>query len=637
MRPVTARPVGEGGLDQAVLVAAPVARQRQRAVDAAGGDLERVGHLAHHVGLVEHPRDLAGRVGDVVEGDPAVLVDGDAQHAALARGGDLDGLDVEAHRAARGRPAPLRCGPGWRPVGGCSSGCDLLVQLSRHHDSGRRPGPRHHPWPVRTGAAGRARVRGCPDARSPVVRRWARHSSLPCVLAACDIDPPSRGRSVAADAAPPPPEDSELVAAVVAALVRAQVGARGRDARPSPPSTPAPGAGRRRARRAPRGPRRRGPRRGRRDHRRRRRRARRSAPGADGGAALRAAAAARGAPRAASARASGDLARVLASVAASTAQHAAALADPGRPGAAVTVLDALQATLADEHAALYTYGVLGARTSQAATPALLRRRSTAGLPPPPRAPRPAAAAGRGRRRRTRRRRRRPTTLDGPLLRRAAGRGVPQWRSRPRASRRCSSLVAQSIGAVREWALTEATWSATWQPRARRRPPRPGRGLPSSTALRAACPDVGSPTQGKRPAASAFGKVPRSLPKAEDADRSWGWSASPCVAPPVGVVEPHAQSCIRSARMGKRTALACSCNARSCRSRTLGRRGRPPQAASNRRTTAGISASDVTRGVRARPRCGRPASAGIVLTAARGSPSCPALCAPQTSSKSRSPT
>ena len=36
----------------------------------------------------------------------------------------------------------------------------------------------------------------------------------------------------------------------------------------------------------------------------------------------------------------------------------------------MTVLDALQATLADEHAAVYTYGVLGARTSQAASPAL---------------------------------------------------------------------------------------------------------------------------------------------------------------------------------------------------------------------------------------------------------------------------
>ena len=36
----------------------------------------------------------------------------------------------------------------------------------------------------------------------------------------------------------------------------------------------------------------------------------------------------------------------------------------------MSVLDALQVTLGDEHAALYTYGVLGARTSQSATPAL---------------------------------------------------------------------------------------------------------------------------------------------------------------------------------------------------------------------------------------------------------------------------
>ena len=71
---------------------------------------------------------------------------------------------------------------------------------------------------------------------------------------------------------------------------------------------------------------------------------------------------------------SGDLARVLASMAASTAQHGAALADPAAgQEAVVTVLDALQATLADEHAALYTYGVLGARTSQATRPRALRR------------------------------------------------------------------------------------------------------------------------------------------------------------------------------------------------------------------------------------------------------------------------
>ena len=99
MRPVTLVAVGEGDLDQPVGVAAPVARQGQRAVDAAGGDLERVGQLAHHVGLVEHAGDLAGRVGDVVEGDAAVLVDGDAQHPALAGRGELHGLDVEAQGA----------------------------------------------------------------------------------------------------------------------------------------------------------------------------------------------------------------------------------------------------------------------------------------------------------------------------------------------------------------------------------------------------------------------------------------------------------------------------------------------------------------------------------------------------------
>ena len=106
MRPVTAVTVGEGDLDQPVLVAAPVARQGEGPVDTPGRDLERVGVLAHHVGLVEHPVDLTGGVGDVVEGDPAVLVDGDSQHPALARRGQLHGLDVETQllqRAGHGR------------------------------------------------------------------------------------------------------------------------------------------------------------------------------------------------------------------------------------------------------------------------------------------------------------------------------------------------------------------------------------------------------------------------------------------------------------------------------------------------------------------------------------------------------
>ncbi len=43
----------------------------------------------------------------------------------------------------------------------------------------------------------------------------------PLVLSACTIDPPTRERE-STPATPPPPEDSELVASVVAALVRAQ-------------------------------------------------------------------------------------------------------------------------------------------------------------------------------------------------------------------------------------------------------------------------------------------------------------------------------------------------------------------------------------------------------------------------------
>lgn len=57
----------------------------------------------------------------------------------------------------------------------------------------------------------------------PLSRRTAVGSALaaPFALAACDIDPPRR-ESASASATPPPPEDSELVAAAVAALVRAQ-------------------------------------------------------------------------------------------------------------------------------------------------------------------------------------------------------------------------------------------------------------------------------------------------------------------------------------------------------------------------------------------------------------------------------
>ena len=57
----------------------------------------------------------------------------------------------------------------------------------------------------------------------PLSRRTTLGSALaaPLVLAACDIDPPARDDG-SSSATPPPPEDSELVAGVVAALLRAQ-------------------------------------------------------------------------------------------------------------------------------------------------------------------------------------------------------------------------------------------------------------------------------------------------------------------------------------------------------------------------------------------------------------------------------
>ncbi len=57
----------------------------------------------------------------------------------------------------------------------------------------------------------------------PLSRRTTLGSALvaPLVLTGCTIDPPTR-ESESAPATPPPPEDSELVASVVAALVRAQ-------------------------------------------------------------------------------------------------------------------------------------------------------------------------------------------------------------------------------------------------------------------------------------------------------------------------------------------------------------------------------------------------------------------------------
>ena len=124
----------------------------------------------------------------------------------------------------------------------------------------------------------------------------------------------------------------------------------------------------------------------------------------------------------------------------------------------MTVLDALQATLADEHAALYTYGVLGARTSQATSPALFEtltsgyrrhraRRDQLRLMVRDAGGDPVAAEA-------------AYDLDVSLLR-------PPQIERAAADLEAASvevllaLVAQSTGSVREWALTEATWSAVW--------------------------------------------------------------------------------------------------------------------------------------------------------------------------------
>ncbi len=125
----------------------------------------------------------------------------------------------------------------------------------------------------------------------------------------------------------------------------------------------------------------------------------------------------------------------------------------------MSTLDALQATLAHEHASLYAYGVLGARTSQAATPALYDALTLA-----------------YRRHRARRDQLRPMVeeaggqpvaaaaayeLDAQLLRSAQVQAAALAREVASAES-LTALVARSSGAVRGWAITEAIWSATWQ-------------------------------------------------------------------------------------------------------------------------------------------------------------------------------
>lgn len=125
----------------------------------------------------------------------------------------------------------------------------------------------------------------------------------------------------------------------------------------------------------------------------------------------------------------------------------------------MSVLDALQATLAAEHASLYTYGVLGARASQADTPALYdaltvayrrhrARRDQLRTMVEEAGGEPVVAAA-------------AYELDGRLLRSTQVQAAALAREVASAES-LTALVAQSSGTVRGWAITEAIWSATWQ-------------------------------------------------------------------------------------------------------------------------------------------------------------------------------
>ena len=126
---------------------------------------------------------------------------------------------------------------------------------------------------------------------------------------------------------------------------------------------------------------------------------------------------------------------------------------------ATTTLDALQATLAGEHAALYTYGALGGRTSQSASPTLYatlrqgydvhraqRDQVTRVVRDLGEEPVAAAVA---------------YELPAPL---ASAADVQ--REALALERRCaatySSLVAQSVGDQRRWAISALTSSALRQ-------------------------------------------------------------------------------------------------------------------------------------------------------------------------------
>ena len=148
------RSVGQRHLDQPGPVAPPVTRLGERPVDATGGHLEGERLLPQRVGLVDHVVDRAGRGGDVVEGDPAVLVDGDPQHPSLAGRRQLHCFQVEAqlrqragHGRRHGRDGRVCSGALARahvvetPVSCCGAancgGCGAAAELSNSgHDTG---------------------------------------------------------------------------------------------------------------------------------------------------------------------------------------------------------------------------------------------------------------------------------------------------------------------------------------------------------------------------------------------------------------------------------------------------------------------------------------------------------------------
>lgn len=124
----------------------------------------------------------------------------------------------------------------------------------------------------------------------------------------------------------------------------------------------------------------------------------------------------------------------------------------------MTVLDALQSTLSDEHAAVYTYGVLGARTSQTASPVLHAALDTAYRQHRSRRDRlrtmideaggtPAAAEP-------------AYELDGRLLQPPAIEAAALALEES-STITLAALVARTAGTVRAWALSETIWSATW--------------------------------------------------------------------------------------------------------------------------------------------------------------------------------